>query len=119
MPRRQFVVNWRESRTLADGPLAIGRNSAESNGTNCKTFISTSRFFRISSSAHIWNVAVIRSRLMKFFFPDSHDLVDPSFDFQTERRTHYGSRQQSQRYAHEVLDEPPYDGMLLSKAMID
>lgn len=56
---------------------------------------------------------------MKFFFPDAHDLVDPSFNFVTERRTFAGSRQQSQLYAHEVLDEPPYDGMLLSKAMID
>ena len=56
---------------------------------------------------------------MKFFFPDAHDLVDPSFDFRTERRIFAGSRQQSQLYAHEVLDEPPYDGMLLSKAMID
>jgi hypothetical protein len=56
---------------------------------------------------------------MKFFFPDAHDLVDPSFDFTTERRTFAGSRQQSQLYAHEILDKPPYDGMLLSKAMID
>lgn len=56
---------------------------------------------------------------MKFFFPDSHDLVDPSFDFYTEKRTYAGSRQQAQLYAHEVLDEPPYDGMLLSKAMVD
>jgi hypothetical protein len=56
---------------------------------------------------------------MKFFFPDSHDLVDPSFDFVTERRKFSGSRQQSQLYAHEVLASPPYDGMLLSKAMVD
>jgi queuine tRNA-ribosyltransferase-like protein len=56
---------------------------------------------------------------MKFFFPDSHDLVDPSFDFRSERRTYAGSRQQAQLYAHEVLDLPPYDGMLVSKAAID
>lgn len=56
---------------------------------------------------------------MKFFFPDAHDLVDPTFDFETERRSFAGSRQQAQLYAHEVLEEPPYHGMLLSKAMID
>lgn len=56
---------------------------------------------------------------MKFFFPDSHDLVDPSFDFRTERRAYAGSRQQAQQYAHEVFPLPPYDGMLLSKAVID
>jgi hypothetical protein len=56
---------------------------------------------------------------MKFFFPDSHDLVDPTFDFATERRKYAGSRQQSQLYAHEVLEDPPYDGMLVSRAAID
>ena len=56
---------------------------------------------------------------MKFFFPDSHDLVDPSFDFETERRSASGSRQLSHQYAHEVLGYAPYDGMLLSKAMVD
>ena len=56
---------------------------------------------------------------MKFFFPDAHDLVDPSFDFATERRTCTQSRQQAHLYAHEMLDGPPYDGMLFSKAMVD
>ena len=56
---------------------------------------------------------------MKFYFPDSHDLVDPSFDFETERRTYNGSRQRSQQYAHEALETAPYDGMLLSKAVVD
>jgi hypothetical protein len=56
---------------------------------------------------------------MKFFFPDSHDLVDPTFDFQTERRVYAGSRQQAQQYAHEVFPNAPYDGMLLSKAVVD
>jgi hypothetical protein len=56
---------------------------------------------------------------LKFFFPDSHDLVDPDFDFVSERRRYSGSRQQSYCYAHEVLSDPPYDGMLLSKAVID
>ena len=56
---------------------------------------------------------------MKFYFPDSHDLVDPSFDFESERRAYSGSRQLSQHYAHEALADAPYDGMLLSKAVVD
>ncbi len=56
---------------------------------------------------------------MKFFFPDAHDLVDPSFNFDTEQRQFNGSRQLAQLYAHERLDRPPYDGMLISKAMVD
>ena len=56
---------------------------------------------------------------MKFFFPDSHDLVDPSYNFIREDREYAGSRQQAQQYAHEALGFCPYNGMLLSKAVVD
>jgi hypothetical protein len=56
---------------------------------------------------------------MKFFFPDSHDLVDPSFDFDTEERSPSRIRHQHDLYAHEVFPKPPYDGILLSKAIVD
>lgn len=56
---------------------------------------------------------------MKFFFPDSHDLVDPSFDFETEERSPTRIRHQHDLYAHEVLTSPPYNGILLSKAIVD
>lgn len=56
---------------------------------------------------------------MKFFFPDSHDLVDPSFNFLTESRDLTSSRQRSQFYAHEILRYPPYHGMLISRAAVE
>jgi hypothetical protein len=56
---------------------------------------------------------------VKFFFPDSHDLVDPSFDFQTEERSATRVRQQHDLYAHQLFAKPPYDGLLLSKAIVD
>lgn len=57
---------------------------------------------------------------MKFYFPDSMDLVDPSFDFITERRsTSTVDRQLRYRYAHEVFPKAPYDGMLVSKSVVD
>lgn len=55
---------------------------------------------------------------MKFFFPDSQDLVDPSFDFETEKRSETRIRQRDDLYAHEVFRKPPYDGMLVSKAIV-
>ena len=60
-----------------------------------------------------------RIDLMKFFFPDSHDLVDPSFDFTTERRSETRMRQRDDQYAHEILTTPPYSGLLVSKAIVD
>ncbi|QDV37420.1 tRNA-guanine transglycosylase DpdA [Tautonia plasticadhaerens] len=56
---------------------------------------------------------------MKFFFPDSQDLVDPSFDFLTEKRSETRIRQQHDEYPHEVFATPPYDGMLVSKGIVD
>lgn len=56
---------------------------------------------------------------MIFFFPDSQDLVDPSFDFETETRAEFRIRQRDDLYAHEVFAEPPFDGVLVSKAIVD
>jgi hypothetical protein len=56
---------------------------------------------------------------MKFFFPDAQDLVDPSFDFDAETRSEHRLRQRDDQYAHEVFASPPYDGLLVSKALVE
>ena len=56
---------------------------------------------------------------MKFFFPDSQDQIDPCFDFITEERSIYRVRQRDDHYAHEALRTPPFDGLLVSKAIVD
>lgn len=56
---------------------------------------------------------------MKFFFPDAQDFIDPGFDFEQETYTAGRVRQRDDRYAHEFFPEAPYDGMLVSKAIVD
>lgn len=56
---------------------------------------------------------------MRFFFPDSQDQIDPSFDFQSERASEFRVRQRDDLYAHEILRQPAYDGLLLSKPIVD
>ena len=56
---------------------------------------------------------------MKYFLPDSQDLVDPSFDFATERRARSRLRHRDDLYAHELFDEPMLDGFLVSKGIVD
>lgn len=56
---------------------------------------------------------------MRFYFPDSQDQIDPSFDFMTEERSIYRIRQRDDHYAHEALRTPPFDGLLLSKTIVD
>jgi hypothetical protein len=56
---------------------------------------------------------------MKFFFPDSQDQIDPSFDFATEEHPALRVRQRDDLYAHEALDGHVIDGLLVSKAIVD
>src|SRR5215468_7956451 len=56
---------------------------------------------------------------MKYFLPDSQDLVDPSFDFETERRAATRMRHRDDQYAHEVFSQRMLDGILISKGIVD
>ncbi|HAS8178165.1 TPA: tRNA-guanine transglycosylase [Vibrio vulnificus] len=55
---------------------------------------------------------------MKYFFPDSQDFVDPNFDFETEKYKPLRVTQRDDVYAHHLL-ERPYDGLLISKAIVE
>jgi hypothetical protein len=56
---------------------------------------------------------------MQYFLPDSQDLVDPSFDFETERRSVSRQRQRDDLYAHEIFSDRMLDGILVSKGIVD
>jgi hypothetical protein len=56
---------------------------------------------------------------MQFFFPDSQDQVSPYFDFTAEEHPVHRVRQRDDRYAHEALSQRPYDGILISKSIVD
>jgi hypothetical protein len=56
---------------------------------------------------------------MEFFFPDSQDQVSLLYNFDTEEHAVHRVRQRDDLYAHEILRRIPYDGMLISKAIVD
>lgn len=56
---------------------------------------------------------------MKFFLPDAQDLVDPGFDFDRERYSSDRVRQRDDLYAHEVFRTRAFDGLLVSKGIVD
>ncbi len=56
---------------------------------------------------------------MKFYFPDSQDMVSPTYDFINDEYSPFRVRQRDDKYAHEVLNPAPYDGILVSKAIVD
>src|SRR5687768_13605762 len=56
---------------------------------------------------------------MQFYFPDSQDQVSPFFDFTSEEHPVHRVRQRDDQYAHEALRSVPYNGILISKAIVD
>jgi hypothetical protein len=56
---------------------------------------------------------------MRFYFPDSQDLISPTYDFLHDEYSPLRVRQRDDLYAHEVLTRVPYDGILVSKAIVD
>ena len=55
---------------------------------------------------------------MKFFFADSQDYIDPGYDFSRDAFSPDRQVQRDDLYAHEYYDAPPYDGMLVSRAIV-
>ncbi|MEI7643934.1 MAG: tRNA-guanine transglycosylase DpdA [Chloroflexales bacterium] len=56
---------------------------------------------------------------ISYFIPDWDDRVDPSYDFLTDKHTPGRNPYRDDDYAHEIYGIPPYDGILLSRAVID
>jgi hypothetical protein len=55
---------------------------------------------------------------MKFLYSDTQDYVDPEYDFLNDRSAPGRERYWDDRYAHELMQPAPYDGLLLSMSAI-
>jgi hypothetical protein len=56
---------------------------------------------------------------MLYFIPDWDDRVDPGYDFTTDKHKPGRNPYRDDQYAHQLYDRAPYDGVLLSRAVID
>lgn len=55
---------------------------------------------------------------MKFVYADSLDYVDPGYDFLQDRNAPGRQTYWDDLYPHEILDQPPYDGILVSRGIV-
>jgi hypothetical protein len=55
---------------------------------------------------------------MKFIFADSLDYVDPHFDFIADQYAEGRQPYWDDVFPHEILNHAPYDGMLISRAIV-
>ncbi len=58
-------------------------------------------------------------RPMRYFVPDWDDLVDPGYDFEADKGTPGKRRYDDEVYAHQIYEQPNYDGLLFSKGPIE
>jgi hypothetical protein len=56
---------------------------------------------------------------MKYFIPEWDDLVDPNYDFLTDTPTPDHDAYRDDVYAHEIYPTPNYDGILVSKVIVE
>ncbi|SMF70774.1 hypothetical protein SAMN02982917_3933 [Azospirillum oryzae] len=55
---------------------------------------------------------------MKFIFSDCLDMVDPGYDFLADRSSPGRYPYWDDIYPHEILESAPYDGVLVSRAIV-
>ena len=65
-----------------------------------------------------WKQSPHRNKL-RYFIPDWDDLVDPDYDFLNDKLSNDSSDWSNAVYAHQLHDQPCYDGILVSKITID
>lgn len=86
-----------------------------------KSRSSLSRLFdvdRVIDLPDSWWQKTHREKI-RYFIPEWDDLVDPEYDFETD--THSGGRGDwsNEVFAHQLYPEPNYDGILVSRSVID
>lgn len=56
---------------------------------------------------------------MKFLYADSLDYVDPRYDFEKDESPANREPYWDDQYPHEIMGKAPYDGLLVSRAIVD
>jgi len=56
---------------------------------------------------------------MQYFIPEWDDHVDPDFDFITDTHPPERNIYEDEVYAHEIFPQPNYDGVLVSKVVVE
>ncbi|NER45423.1 MAG: queuine/archaeosine tRNA-ribosyltransferase, partial [Symploca sp. SIO1A3] len=56
---------------------------------------------------------------VKYFIPEWDDLVDPGYEFSTDTFTPNRHTYTDDKYAHQIYTNPNYDGILVSKVVVD
>ena len=57
--------------------------------------------------------------LLRYFIPEWDDMVDPEYDFEKDIHSYGKGDWSNEVYAHQLYEEPNYDGILISKIVAE
>jgi hypothetical protein len=112
----EFVENYRAGPDTSPGVSAKprGRRSRASADMTIEAY--DARVIRLPDS---WLNKTHRKH-MRYFIPEWNDLVNPAYDFLNDAHPPgTGDDYALARYAHQIYQSPPYDGILVSKVIIE
>src|ERR1700730_134920 len=56
---------------------------------------------------------------IRYFIPETDDMVDPDYDFINDVHSGGKGNWENQVFAHQLYPEPNYDGILMSRAVLE
>ena len=74
---------------------------------------------KIIALSESWKNSPHKDKII-YFIPEWDDLVNPDYDFITDTAPEgTGDGYETAVYAHQIYDSPPYDGILISKVIVE
>ncbi len=73
---------------------------------------------KVITLSESWENSPHRQKL-RYFIPDWDDFVDPEYDFLKDKLSNEPCDWSNAKYAHQMYEQPSYDGILVSKITID
>lgn len=118
---------------LADDSGALERMIAEPTafvrglgGRDATTAVTEARDVGVQDSRVDWVISLgdgwkesPHRASMAYFIPEWDDLVDPDYDFLEDRHSGGSGDWSNEVYAHQMFPSPNYDGILMSRAVVD
>ncbi|MGE0085289.1 MAG: tRNA-guanine transglycosylase DpdA [Desulfococcaceae bacterium] len=112
----EFIGNYEKNSDTRSAPNQEKSSAKEKSNDALLIADYDSRVITLPES---WKNSPHRKK-MRYFIPEWDDLVNPKYDFLHDSHPDgTGDAYEHAHYAHQIYDSPPYDGILISKIIVE
>ena len=98
---------------------SIPHKANKKSNNDCDKLLKTNFDTRVIKLSEEWLKSPHRKKI-RYFIPEWDDLVNPQYDFFNDLHPEgTGDAYEYANYAHQLYDSPPYDGILISKIVVE